>query len=719
MSDAKADAARRPARGSSRPVPATAEGEALAPVTLGDRALVAYLQRTAGNHAVNQLVQRYGRQPTAWLAATRDPSPARAGSPHPDLATVRRAPLTAASHAPTHAEQFNDDADLITGFQQISVAAVNQGGRGLDTWRPGPDLSPTHRRLLSQIKDALIAAQEPSPDAKQAAAAEWPALATRLRAELARAREVGLPGWTIDTLLDNLELVSETCIFHPSRRKDANREGSEDYKELDEGVYGLWQARVKNYRSAEDTKKAMADVQFGGHLTRSNRGTLEKIRKAILLVYSNKPGSAAAALTLWESVQGDLAIDLRRETEFGGDAAATQKNLNLISEQIIRPAAAREAHQEAVAHSDLQAPDLVFQQKRLDEAERQLETAEQLVEEIGKLTGQGVGAAILHDAPMGKELFEYLTLPGTIEEKLEWAKGKGLLAKTATAADLVSKISGGVKTIVASGLEVGKAFAERQMASALAKDLEKEAENWKGIAERYEGKLKLLGKIGTVLGLIGVAADVLRGIRAALNGDWEGALKETGGAAMDLLGVLGPADAGPLLGAITITIKAEIEAIHLAADFIRYCKAETVRQAAQDFIEACAGFAKNYAYDFVADVDLLLDPSRANISDLVGKQLATHTAAIGKGVTVIASQVSCTEPGCLGGHPDLVSALGQPALTALNGLSIPDDPLSKAQQIRDVFAGANAMANYVQAKYPRGDQAGEKADEGESQNGAE
>jgi hypothetical protein len=48
-----------------------------------------------------------------------------------------------------------------------------------------------------------------------------------------------------------------------------------------------------------------------------------------------------------------------------------------------------------------------------------------------------------------------------------------------------------------------------------------------------------------------------------------------------------------------------------------------------------------------------------------------------------------------------MSALGPEAAHALsNPLDNPGDPLSVAQLVRDVFAGANLMARYVKEHYP-------------------
>lgn len=71
MNRAKPEAAKGPAKASPQPTSAEVGGEFVVQVPLGERALVAYLQGTVGNHAVNQLMRRHGRAPSSWLTVPR------------------------------------------------------------------------------------------------------------------------------------------------------------------------------------------------------------------------------------------------------------------------------------------------------------------------------------------------------------------------------------------------------------------------------------------------------------------------------------------------------------------------------------------------------------------------------------------------------------------------------------------------------------------------
>ncbi|MCA1648114.1 MAG: hypothetical protein LC797_22535 [Chloroflexi bacterium] len=125
---------------------------------------------------------------------------------------------------------------------------------------------------------------------------------------------------------------------------------------------------------------------------------------------------------------------------------------------------------------------------------------------------------------------------------------------------------------------------------------------------------------------------------------------------MGVIGTLGAAGSAPLPGAITITVKAELEAIHLAAEFIRWCKDETVREAAERFINACSVVAKNVAFDFVADVELLLDADSADIRDMAGKQLTAHAARMTQSLAYLGSRMDESQKKWPGLGPSLGTA---------------------------------------------------------------
>ena len=57
-------------------------------------------------------------------------------------------------------------------------------------------------------------------------------------------------------------------------------------------------------------------------------------------------------------------------------------------------------------------------------------------------------------------------------------------------------------------------------------------------------------------------------------------------------------------------IKAEMQAIHDAAAFIRYCQDEQVREATGDFVKGLTDHVYPWATKLAANVDVMLDPTQ-------------------------------------------------------------------------------------------------------------
>jgi hypothetical protein len=84
----------------------------------------------------------------------------------------------------------------------------------------------------------------------------------------------------------------------------------------------------------------------------------------------------------------------------------------------------------------------------------------------------------------------------------------------------------------------------------------------------------------------------------------------------------------------------------------------------------------------------------------------------------LSNQLGDTSASRLGGQPELRDALGSDALRILQDPGKgAGDWQSMAEQIRVVFAGANAMAEYVVDHYPRSDKTEQKANGGEKKEG--
>jgi len=493
---------------------------------------------------------------------------------------------------------------------------------------------------------------------------------------------------------------STTAARHKQRIENAS---PESYAELLQGINKVAVAASNAHGDG------VAEVALGSHLSPGHHDLLLNLQKSVLMAYSAVPGQHQAALNLWSSIQPDLGAVLRKAPEFvDGDVGQVQQNLNYVGDKVIRPAAYHEAHSQAVAHSSLQAPDLAFQQQRLEEAEAELEQAQSFAEEGAKILSMGVSKIVMKDDGIGKEIFELVTIKGTIKEKLEKAKEMGIVGQTATAIELVGKIAGLKNTIIQTTMEYLKGRAERLAEEAIKAGLKELSHHWKELAEGYEKSIGSLKTLGKVLGMVGVLADAIRAFKAAFNGDWEEALKSAASAGMGTLAALGAEGSGALLGAITITIKAEIEAFHLAAEFIRWCKEETVREVAGGFVEACNTLAKNVAFDFIADIDLAFGGGQ--VGDMAQSQVTHKAKAMADGLKWLGQEFGRRQDK----WPGMTVALGPQAARALsNPIDNPGDPLSVAQMVRDVFGGANEMAKYVKEHYPTdAEQAARKAREG-------
>ncbi len=494
---------------------------------------------------------------------------------------------------------------------------------------------------------------------------------------------------------------ASTAQHSPSGGSKAGaKESGDDFIDFLQGIDDLTTAAAPATQGA-----GLAKVSFGGHISDQHLGQLEMLRSALLLVYDSSPDAHHQALAVWESIQGDLWAGLRQAPRFiQGDITQLNdmigKDLTYISEQLIRPAAYWEAHQQGLERGKLEAPDLVDMQAKLEAEENALEEAEGLSNDAGKLISEGIGAAILGKANLGKEIFEIVRMPGEMGEKLEKAKEMHVISQVATAIDLVAEIAKLKTVIIETTFDVLKDRAEDLAKEALKEGSEELAKHWEGLAEGYGKYVQSLKTIGTVFGVVVAAADLLKAFDDALHGDWEAAAGHAAEGGIGLLSALGPEGSAPLIGTIVILAKVEIAAIHMAAEFIRWCEDETVRDAARSFIDVCVKVARWPAQDLVADVEAYFDPSNSSIQDLIEKRFNTYQAPMVQGLAAIAAEVECTEPSCLGGHGDLRDALGEKAREAISGLAFPTDPLSMAQQIADIFGGANAMAKYVHSAYP-------------------
>ena len=148
-------------------------------------------------------------------------------------------------------------------------------------------------------------------------------------------------------------------------------------------------------------------------------------------------------------------------------------------------------------------------------------------------------------------------------------------------------------------------------------------------------------------------------------------------------------------------IAAEIQGIHGAAAMIRWCKDQNVHSAAMSFINICTSAADIEARDLVADAKLLPETKesrRAGADREPGWPAICRTGCgTSKGSSTL---IRNDRPSELGGQPEVRDALGTAALQILNNPSSWGGSWqAMAEQIRILFAGANAMTKYVVDNY--------------------
>ena len=328
-----------------------------------------------------------------------------------DATPVQRAPVATPHHPATAPNARNDVTDLLNGFEDLAGAAVNDGGRHLDTVHFGSDLSAAHQNLLERIQYALIEAQEKSLASRQAAIAQWPALESQLGAAIDQARKLGLPADFLAAVDSNLAAIGEQYI-HAPHRGGSRIETAADYADVLNGLNtmvwivskaGLDKTDAVVALDLSETNKKQREelgaVKFGAHLTPKHRDLLETLRTAFIYARTESPGASTTALSAWKAAQADLGLAMKRMPKFLVDpsdrstlhlrdeASQLQQTLQGIGATLFVGGAYSEAHNKAVKETNLQAPDEVYQEARLQEAAEGFAEVNALMQKALELTG--------------------------------------------------------------------------------------------------------------------------------------------------------------------------------------------------------------------------------------------------------------------------------------------------------------------------------------------
>jgi len=408
------------------------------------------------------------------------------------------------------------------------------------------------------------------------------------------------------------------------------------------------------------------------------------------------------ALRAWELIHSTLwdEVAAAKSVVDNDSVAAVERQITETGQSFV--GAAYHAAERA-AEGRLEAPDLEEQKAHLERAERELLEANKLWESASKVMASGIDKAL--GLKETNEIIELVKLPGTIQEKLEKARKQGVITQVGTAVELVGKVKGGAATLLKLTATTGEKYcaglarlAAGRGNKVLLREIEQTAAQWKWLSETAES----LGTVASVISLIGEGISMVDSIR---EGNWEEAAAQAADMAVDAAPlVLGAEVAAPLAGAV-ILAKAEMQAIHDAAAFIRYCKDEQVRQATGNYVKGLTDHVYPWATKLAADVEVMLDPTQPESVQRVAMDKVNEDATYTwQGVEYVAG----TYVGPLAHLAGAAYAsMGAEAYEVFSGgnLSMPVETkegviaLAVVDKVAKIFHGANLMAKYVHEHY--------------------
>lgn len=659
------------------------------PYDRGAPAGVLALQHSAGNRA---------------LARSLSQANARALQREPGPTPVPQAP-----------PQANDKAgelrELINGFSGLVTAAITDDGRTLDTVHFDAGLAAGDRALLERIRAVLIEAQGASPDERQRAAAAWPGLEAKLHAEVAVGRTLGLPVEKLAATEDNIALVGEKYV-HAAHKGPSEVENADDYADFIHAVEHLLNVTEEQRTDMTDAVRALnqdetdksqrselAGVQFGAHLSKRHRHLLENLREVLILARTH--GSTRQAVQQWDAILPDLRHVFTRAPMFvGAGSHEVGQRLDRISRELIHGGAYAEAHQKALAQSDVKNPRDLLDQQRLVEAVESIREVDEFVKKGQELTSSVALQAIFEakgiEPNFGAAVFDLVHGSFEISKLLEEFQKKGLIGKGLTVAELADKIFSTTKAAAEGVFGYVKHFALEEVEKAVAAGAEDLAEEWKGIGEWAAGKLEYLEKVGKVAVIITVVVSAAKVVNHLIHHRWAEAAKEAATTAIGVgAGVAGGVAGSAMFAGISVTIAAEIEGLKGAAAMIAYCREENMKEAAGDVLNIVEAAASIEALDLVADLKLLSDPANAGEAKLIEAKLASDAVWWERHLQRLSELVNDNRPSRIGGQPELLAKLGPDAVAVMRAGVAGQSPEAMAEQIRLVFEGTNEMVKFI------------------------
>lgn len=457
---------------------------------------------------------------------------------------------------------------------------------------------------------------------------------------------------------------------------------------------------INNQLNRHDGSIDPADTSPGdpAHLLSHHLDLLISLQQAL----ATRAHDPADALRAWQLIHSSLWDEVAAaKSVVDDDTVATVERQIAEADQAFVGAAYHAAERAAEGH--LEAPDIEEQKAHLERAEQELLEANKLWESASKAMASGIDTAL--NLKGTNEIIELVRLPGTIQEKMEKARTKGIITQVGTAVELVGKVQGGAATLLKVTATTGERYcagmarlAASRGNAVLLREIEATAAQWKWLSEAAES----FGTAASVVSLIGEGISMVDAVR---EGNWEEAAAQAADMAVDAAPlVLGAEVAAPLAGAV-ILAKAEMQAIHDAAAFIRYCKDEQVREATGNYVKGLTDHVYPWATKLAADVEVMLDPTQPE---------SVHRAAMDKvnedatytwqGVEYVAG----TYLGPLAHQaPAAYASMGAEAYEVFSAgnLSMPAETkegviaLAVVDKVAKIFHGANLMAKYVHDHY--------------------
>lgn len=627
----------------------------------------------------------------------------------------------AATHAGHPAAGAHEDyADLLRGFADLTAAAIQHGGRTLDTVQFGPHLSTAHHTLLEHVRAAFIGAQADHA-AQQRAAHDWPALEAQLQAAADEARHAGVAEESLIVFRENVAAVGEQYVGS-AHAGPAHTESAEDYAELMTSVQaifvtvddadwdwtsGVAPTNITTINTQQQT--ALHAIAFGPKVTPAHRELLQHLREAFLLARTQ--GSARQALARWQATLPALRHALERAPQFGvqADTAWLTDKMTQMDEKLFHQGVIAEGEHRVSAHDDLATPDLPLQIKRLQEAAEGFSEVEKLIEKSQELTSEYALSVFLAkgsvDPALAHAIFEIAKNPHEIYEQFEEFQKKGVIEKSITVAAIADKMLAIRNGVMEIALETVHSFAKEQAADAAARGVAELAENWGKTAEWAEQRLQVLERVKTAGTVIAIAVGAVKVIDAIRRGEWGEALKEAASTGLGVaVGVVAGTAGTVALAGITVLVAGEMEGISGAAAMIRWARESRRRGAALSFIDVCTDALNIEARGIVEDAELLKDPANAAERQRIEAKLDSAAQYWRRHLHQLSGFYLDTSEDSVGGQPALKEALGAEAARVLanpgEGSELTGEASweNMARQIHAVFAGANHMATAFAAE---------------------